>query len=219
MHEDRWPRPLPRLLQETPLIAVLRAEAPAECVAAVRTLVEEGIGCVEMTLTTPGVLDALPAFIDAHGDDADIGVGSIVDPDQAMRALDAGASFVVTPVADVDVVRLCVERGVPVFPGALSPTEIHRVWSAGASAVKVFPASLVGSEYLGQLRGPMPDVEVVPSGGVGLDEAVAWITAGARAVSVGGPLLGDSLRGGNPDALRGRARAFVATLRDGRGRG
>lgn len=206
-------RPVPPRLRETPIVAVLRADTPEDCIPAARVLAAEGVGCIEMTLTTPGVLAALPAIIDTLAGGADVGVGTVLDAKQAVQALDAGAAFLVTPVADAEVVRVCVERDVPVFPGALTPTEVHRLWSAGASAVKVFPAVAVGSGYLGQLRGPFPDIEVVPSGGVDLSMAVDWIAAGALAVSVGGPLLGDVLRGGDPGALRERAQKFVAALR------
>jgi 2-dehydro-3-deoxyphosphogluconate aldolase/(4S)-4-hydroxy-2-oxoglutarate aldolase len=104
---------------------------------------------------------------------------------------------------------------VPIVPGGFTPTELFASWSAGASAVKVFPAGRLGPGYLKDLRGPFPDIEVVPSGGVDLDSAAQWLAAGATAVSVGGPLLGDAFHGGDLDALRDRARAFVAVASGG----
>jgi 2-dehydro-3-deoxyphosphogluconate aldolase/(4S)-4-hydroxy-2-oxoglutarate aldolase len=110
------------------------------------------------------------------------------------------------------VVRLAVERQVPVFPGGLSPTELAAGWDAGATAVKIFPAQTVGAGYLKHLRGPFPDLEAIPSGGVDLDATREWLDAGAVAVSIGGPLLGDALKGGDLAALRDRCRAVRAVI-------
>ena len=108
-------------------------------------------------------------------------------------------------MTDTDIVRTAVQRGIPVFPGGLTPTELFSGWRAGATAVKVFPASTVGPGYLAQLRGPFPEIQVIPSGGVAIEDAAAWISAGALAVSLGGPLLGDAFKGGNLGRLSTRA--------------
>jgi 2-dehydro-3-deoxyphosphogluconate aldolase/(4S)-4-hydroxy-2-oxoglutarate aldolase len=107
---------------------------------------------------------------------------------------------------------MAVDAGVPIYPGGLTPTELWTGWEAGATAVKVFPASVVGPEYISALRGPFPDIEVVPSGGIGAVEAGEWIRAGAGAVSVGGPLIGDALRGGSLTELAQRCRDLNAVV-------
>ncbi|MDQ0852764.1 Entner-Doudoroff aldolase [Arthrobacter sp. V4I6] len=133
------------------------------------------------------------------------GVGTITTPAEAVRAIEAGAKYLVTPLTDADIVAVGVDRGVAVYPGGLTPTELFAGWSAGATAVKVFPASVVGPGYVSMLRGPFPDIEVVPSGGIGISDAAAWIRAGALAVSLGGPLLGDAFHGGDRKQLTERA--------------
>ena len=146
-----------------------------------------------------------------HGEDADIGVGTVTNGEQVAAAVDAGAHYLVTPITDPALVDAANRAAVPIVPGGLTPTELFAAWSAGAAAVKIFPANQVGPGYLNDLRGPFPGIAAVPSGGVDLLGAEAWLQAGAAAVSVGGPLLGDALRGGDLDALRDRATAFVAT--------
>jgi 2-dehydro-3-deoxyphosphogluconate aldolase/(4S)-4-hydroxy-2-oxoglutarate aldolase len=201
------PRPEPSLaLQKNPIVAVLRARHARDYAPVVDALLNGGIRSIELTLSTEGVFDALPQLLKQFGPDADIGIGTITTPDETARALDGGARFVVTPVTDTSIVAACVARDVPVYPGGLTPTELLAGWKAGATAVKVFPASTVGPGYLAQLRGPFRDLQVIPSGGVGMAEATAWITAGALAVSIGGPLLQDAFTGGDPAGLSRRAR-------------
>lgn len=200
---------LPRATLETQLVVVIRGEHAAEYAPVIDTMVEAGVRSVELTLTTPGTVDALPGLVERYGETADIGVGTVTRSDEVDAAADGGARYVVTPVSDLSVVDRAVERALPVVPGGLTPTELWSTWSRGASAVKVFPAGRVGPGYLKDLRGPFPELQVVPSGGVDLDAAQAWLAAGAAAVSVGGPLLGDALAGGDLGALAARARRFV----------
>jgi 2-dehydro-3-deoxyphosphogluconate aldolase / (4S)-4-hydroxy-2-oxoglutarate aldolase len=192
------------------LIVVVRAAHAADYDRVLDVLVEAGIRSVELTLTTPGTLDLLPRLLGRFGDVADIGVGTVVDRGQLAAAIEAGAHYLVTPITDLDLVDAATRAGVPIVPGGLTPTELFGAWRAGAAAVKIFPANQVGPGYLGDLRGPFPDIAAVPSGGVDLPGAAAWLKAGAAAVSVGGPLLGDALRGGDVNALRDRTAAFVA---------
>lgn len=194
------------ILTRTRVVAVLRAARASDYRPVMEALVRGGVVSLELTLSTPGALDELPALRSRFGDEVEIGMGTVTDSDQAGAALAAGAQFLVTPVTVVSVTRLAVERGVPVFPGGLTPTELFAGWSAGATAVKLFPASTVGPGYLAQLRGPFPDIQVIPSGGIGIEEAAGWIRAGALAVSLGGPLLGDAFSGGDLGALTRRAR-------------
>src|SRR4029453_10210533 len=143
---------------------------------------------------------------------ADVGVGTVLTEAEAQQAMESGAQYLVTPTINLAVVRLAVERQIAVFPGGLTPTELAAGWNAGATAVKIFPAETVGAGYLKHLRGPFPDLEGIPSGGVDLDATREWLQAGAVAVSIGGPLIGDALNGGGLDPLRERCRAFRAVV-------
>jgi 2-dehydro-3-deoxyphosphogluconate aldolase / (4S)-4-hydroxy-2-oxoglutarate aldolase len=204
--------PLSDRLASSKIIAVLRASHVSALPRVCDVLVEEGILSLELTLTTPGLLDALPEFVYRYAEAADVGVGTVVAVSDAHRAMDSGAQYLGTPTMDLAVVRLAVERQVPVFPGGLTPTELGAGWGAGATAVKIFPAQTVGAGYLKHLRGPFPDLEGIPSGGVDLDATRAWLAAGAAAVSIGGPLVGDALKGGGISALRDRCRAVRAVV-------
>ncbi|HEU0257181.1 MAG TPA: bifunctional 4-hydroxy-2-oxoglutarate aldolase/2-dehydro-3-deoxy-phosphogluconate aldolase [Microbacteriaceae bacterium] len=196
------------------MIAVLRARAPHDYDHVLDVLAEGGVRFAEVTLSTPGTLDYLPTLV-ARGD-LTVGVGTITTVAEAERAIDGGAAYLVTPVTVVPIVELAVSRGVPVFPGGLTPTELYAGWQAGASAVKIFPAQTVGAAFGKHLRGPFPDLQFVPSGGVGLNDIPAWLAAGALAVSVGGPLIGDALRGGDLDALAARTHEVVAAAEGAR---
>jgi 2-dehydro-3-deoxyphosphogluconate aldolase / (4S)-4-hydroxy-2-oxoglutarate aldolase len=210
------PRRLPAsaLLAANPVIAVLRARQAGDYDAVVDVLAENGVRSIELTLSTPGTFEHLPALLARAGSEVEIGIGTIVNAAQAQRAIDAGARYLVTPIVNLDVIALAVAAGVPVFPGGLTPTELYSAWDAGATAVKIFPAETVGPQYGSHLRGPFPDLQFVPSGGIGLGDIPAWLAAGATAVSLGGPLIGDALRGGSLEALADRARRVTAIAAD-----
>lgn len=169
-----------------------------------------GVPAFEVTLQGPAALDAIRALRTQLGDRLLVGAGTVLDVAGATDAVDAGAAFLVMPVTDLEVVGWAVERGVPVFPGALSPTEVLAAWRAGASAVKLFPASAGGPTLLRELRGPFPDIPLMPTGGVTAGNARSLIEAGAVAVGVGSWLAGA------PDdaTLRERADALMAAVRD-----
>ncbi|KQM39729.1 bifunctional 4-hydroxy-2-oxoglutarate aldolase/2-dehydro-3-deoxy-phosphogluconate aldolase [Microbacterium sp. Leaf203] len=199
---------LPSRTVASKLVVVARASAASDYAPVLAALAEAGVQSVELTLTTPGTFDA---FADLRSSfDGDLGIGTVTNLEQLERAIAVGADYVVTPITSAVLVEHAVAAGMPIIPGGLTPTELFASWSAGASAVKVFPAGQVGPGYLKDLRGPFPDIAVVPSGGVDADSAAAWLAAGAVAVSVGGPLLGDAFRGGDLGALRERAERFVA---------
>ncbi len=204
--------PLSDRLISSKVIAVLRAPGVSALAPVCDVLVEEGILSLELTLTTPGLLDALSDFVERYSNTADVGVGTVLTESVAQHALDCGAQYLVTPTMNLPVVKLAVERQIAVFPGGLTPTELAAGWYAGATAVKIFPAQTVGAGYLKHLRGPFPDLDAIPSGGVDLDATREWLDAGAAAVSIGGPLLGDSLEGGDLSALRERCRAVRAVI-------
>jgi 2-dehydro-3-deoxyphosphogluconate aldolase / (4S)-4-hydroxy-2-oxoglutarate aldolase len=204
--------PLSDRLRTSRIIAVLRAPQASALAPVCDVLVEEGIVSLELTLTTPDLFESLSTLVERYADSADVGVGTVLSTADASRAIDSGASYLVTPTMDLDVVRLALQRQIAIFPGGFSPTELAAGWAAGATAVKIFPAQTVGAGYLKHLRGPFPDLQAVPSGGVDLDATKQWLAAGAAAVSIGGPLLGDALAGGDSARLRDRCRAVTAAV-------
>ncbi|GAB2745494.1 bifunctional 4-hydroxy-2-oxoglutarate aldolase/2-dehydro-3-deoxy-phosphogluconate aldolase [Arthrobacter bambusae] len=204
---DTVSRPAPSaILRDTRVVAVLRAKHAKDYSPVIEALRDGGVLSIELTLSTPGVFEELPLLLDRFGDAVEIGVGTVTTPAEAETALDLGAAYIVTPITAPDVITACAQRGVPVFPGGLTPTELHTGWKLGATAVKLFPASTVGPGYISQVRGPFPDIQVVPSGGVNIEDVPAWIRAGALAVSLGGPLLGDVFKGGSLPELTTRSR-------------
>lgn len=194
------------ILRDTRVVAVLRAKHARDYAPVIEALQQGGVLSIELTLSTPGVFDELPRLQERFGEGLEIGVGTVTTANEAETALDLGAAYIVTPITEPDVIAACTRRGVAVYPGGLTPTELHSGWKLGATAVKVFPASTVGAGYVSQLRGPFPDIQVIPSGGVDIEDVPGWIRAGALAVSLGGPLLGDAFKGGRLQDLTSRAR-------------
>src|SRR5207247_11337955 len=178
---------------------------------AARARAAGGVGEVEVTLTTPGAIDAIADLAsDQKLAGCVIGAGTVLDESAARCVIDAGARFVVSPALDPSVIRACRDRAVPCMPGALTPTELLEAWRAGAPVVKLFPASAVGPRYLREVLAPLPCLRVVPSGGVTLENTAEWIRAGAAAVSVGGALVSAKLVRDQAWAdLTARARALV----------
>jgi 2-dehydro-3-deoxyphosphogluconate aldolase/(4S)-4-hydroxy-2-oxoglutarate aldolase len=209
--------PITPQLLDSGVVAILRARRPEHLHAVAHTLAGAGVSCLELTMTTPDALPALRALrADLDGAIA-LGMGSVITLAQAGAVLDAGADFVVSPGVCPEVTRHVVAAGVACYPGAWTPTEVLEAWSLGASAVKLFPAASGGPRHLRDLRGPLPDIPLVPTGGVALDQISVYISAGAIGVGLGGPLIGDALSGGAPAALAGRAAAALAAVAEGRG--
>jgi 2-dehydro-3-deoxyphosphogluconate aldolase / (4S)-4-hydroxy-2-oxoglutarate aldolase len=208
------PQPQPFLEQvaAVPVVAILRAADAGRFLEVGRVLYEAGVRAVEVTLTSAGALEAFARLREELPSDALLGVGTVRSAGDAERAVGAGATYLIAPDFRPEVVSWAVERGVPVVPGALTPTEIAAAWGAGATAVKVFPVSAVGGPaYLKAVRAPLPEVPLVPTGGVGIDDIGAYLAAGAVAVGIGSPLLGDAGDpGGDLDGLGERARRAVA---------
>lgn len=203
--------PVSAALRDTRVVAILRAEHVARADVVVDTLVAHGVRCLELTLTTHGALDVVAALAERLPDDVDLGVGTVLTPEDVHRSADAGARFVVSPAVVPDVVAAAAERGLASYPGALTPTEIWQAWQCGASAVKLFPGGALGPSYLTAIRAPLPDIPLIPTGGIAIDAVRAWLEAGALAVGLGGPLLGDALAGdADLGALAERTRAALA---------
>jgi 2-dehydro-3-deoxyphosphogluconate aldolase/(4S)-4-hydroxy-2-oxoglutarate aldolase len=199
-------------LGDRPVIAVLRAPDASRFVAVSEVLYDAGIRCLEYTLTTAGALDALRAARYALPE-AVLGVGTVRTVQQVHAAVDAGAEFLVSQTFDRAVVAAAHAHGRPFIPGALTPTEIVTAWSAGVQAVKVSPIGPAGGiDYVSELVGPLPDIPLLPTGGVLVDEVGAYLRAGAALVGLSRDLIRDALTGGDLSALRERAKRAVASV-------
>lgn len=201
-------------LAECPIVAILRAPAADRFADVAETLVGAGIRAVEFTFTTPGVAEAISAYAERKPDFVALGAGTVTTPSQARAAVEAGATYLVSPDTNVEVISEAKRLGVPMIADAFTPTEILTAWRAGATMVKVFPISVGGTSYLRALRGPLPDVPLVPTGGVDIANAGAYLAAGATAVGVGKPLVENACEpDASLDALADRARILVGSVR------
>ena len=203
---------IPEALTVGRIVAVLRAPSAEHFQAAADVLIKEGIRALEVTFTTKGAVDALRSIVRSASENVAVGAGSVMSVSQAREAMDAGAQFLVSPVTQPKVLAVGRAAGVPTYPGALTPTEVSAASDAGAPLVKLFPASAVGPGYIKDLHGPLPEVKIMPTGGITLTDIGTWLQAGALAVGMGGPLLGDALVGGSLDDLADRARQAVAAV-------
>src|SRR5437763_6753733 len=201
-------------IREIGIVPVVRATSAAEALDAVEAIRAGGIPILEITLTVPGAVQVLHELTGRLGDAALIGAGTVLDADAARACIDAGARFIVSPALDLAVIETCRKAEIPVFPGALTPTEIVTAWKAGADAVKVFPANAVGgASYLKSLKAPLPQIELIPTGGVNLKTVADFIAAGAFALGVGADLLDlAALRRGEGAAITAKAREYVAAV-------
>lgn len=202
------------------VVAIIRLPSTDDLLPAAEAIRDGGVTAIEFTLTTPGALQALESARIKLGRGILLGVGTVLTAEAAREAVRGGAEFLVAPNFNPEVVRAGREAGVPVIPGALTPTEIVQAWEAGASMVKLFPANVVGTRYVKDLQGPLPHIPLLPTGGVSLDSAAAFIQAGAAAVGVGGEIVSIELlaRRGFPE-ITARARAFCEAIRYARERG
>ena len=200
------------------IIPVVRASSSDEALGAVEAIRAGGIPILEITLTVPGAVGIIADLTHRLGDEALIGAGTVLDAAAARQCIDAGARFVVSPSLDVATIAACREAGIPVFPGALTPTEIVTAWKAGADAVKVFPANAVGgAAYLKSVKAPLPQVELIPTGGVSLKTIADFIAAGAFAVGVGADLVDlTALRKGESALITEKAKQYVAAVKAAR---
>jgi 2-dehydro-3-deoxyphosphogluconate aldolase / (4S)-4-hydroxy-2-oxoglutarate aldolase len=200
----------PPELEQTRVVAILRRTDPGLACETVEALLAGGVRAVEVTFNSPGVVDMLRAVDRALGSRVLLGAGTVLDEDQANIALEHGARFIVSPHTDVALVSSLARRGVPCIPGCLSATEVLSAWRAGATVVKLFPAGAVGVEFLKDLRGPLSYIPLLPTGGISLDNAAAFIAAGAWGLGVGSALVDPKLVSDKQfEQLADRARAFV----------
>ena len=208
-------------IRDTGLIPVVRAESSDQAMRAVAALKAGGLNILEITMTVPGAVEVIRALAGEYGEEALIGAGTVLDPETAQACIQAGAQFIVSPALNEETIAFCRDQDVAIFPGALTPTEVVRAWKAGADAVKVFPAGAVGgASYLKALKAPLPQIELIPTGGVSLKTASDFIKAGAMALGVGADLVDTkALREGNSDLITERARQFIEIVKSTRATG
>ncbi len=200
------------------VVAIMRHTEASLAVEAAEALVRGGVDVVEVTLNTAGAAQMIRQLRERFGDRMLVGAGTVLSPGGVNQAVEAGAQFIVAPNTDAKVVALAARHGVPAFPGAFTPTEVVLAWESGADAVKVFPVSSVGPRYIRDLRGPLPDIPLVPTGGVTAQNCAEFIKVGAIAVGAGSDLVDKGIVDRREfDELERRARAFAEGVMAGRG--
>lgn len=205
-------------LRDPGVVAIVRLDDYSAAVEMVRALHAGGIRAVEFTYTNPRAGEAIAAVVDALGDSIAVGAGTVLDPETARAAMLQGASFIVTPTLNVETIRICRRYGVPTVIGTFTPTEMLTAWEHGATFVKLFPASAVGPGYLKDVRGPLPQLSIIPTGGVSLENCGAFIRAGAAGVAIGSNLVDARTVGqGDWSVLTDRAQALVEAVAEARG--
>lgn len=205
------------LVREKGVVAIMRANSSDQLLAAADAVKAGGVNAIEVTMTTPGAIEVIKQATARYGDDVLFGVGSVLDPETARAAILAGAQFVVCPTLNLATIQLCKRYSVPVVPGAFTPTEAITAWEAGADMVKIFPASIGGPSLIKAIKGPLPQIKLVPVGGVNLDTTADFIRAGAEVVGVGGSLVNQKLLEAQEfDRISENARRYCEEVERGR---
>jgi 2-dehydro-3-deoxyphosphogluconate aldolase/(4S)-4-hydroxy-2-oxoglutarate aldolase len=201
------------------IVAVVRAESGELLAKVVRALAEGGVTAAEITFTVPGAVDVIRRVRQELGDSVVLGAGTVLDPETARAALLAGAEYIVSPAVNPEVIRLCRRYDKVVMPGAFTPTEVIAAWEAGADVVKIFPAEVGGPPYIKALRAPLPQIRMMPTGGVDLTTAEAFLKAGSCCLGIGGSLVeAKAVAAGDFARIRDLASQFAAIVARFRGR-
>lgn len=207
-----------RRIEQLGVVAVIRLRDPGKLRAVVDAIVAGGVRALEVTMTVPGAVELIRGLAPTLPEGFLLGAGTVIDADTARAVVQAGAQFVISPVFKPEVIAACHERGVPVAPGCFTPTEILEAHEAGADIVKLFPATTLGPQYIKDVRAPLPQVKLMPTGGVSPDNAGDWIRAGAVAVAAGSSLLdAAAIESGRFDVVTANARRFVENVAAARG--
>jgi 2-dehydro-3-deoxyphosphogluconate aldolase/(4S)-4-hydroxy-2-oxoglutarate aldolase len=197
------------------IVAIIRAPSNEQLVQVARTLYEAGIDVQEVTLTVPGALDVIASIRKELADRVLLGAGTVLDTETARAAMLAGAEFIVSPTVNVDVIRMCRRYDKLIMPGAFTPTEVLTAWEAGADFVKIFPADIGGPAHLKALHGPLPQIRLLPTGGVDLETLRSFVEAGAAAVGLGSALVEkQAVADGDMDRIGDLARQYVALMKE-----
>ncbi|HEY5907465.1 MAG TPA: bifunctional 4-hydroxy-2-oxoglutarate aldolase/2-dehydro-3-deoxy-phosphogluconate aldolase [Vicinamibacteria bacterium] len=205
-------------IREVGIVPVVRAESADEAGQAIEAIRKGGVPVIEITMTVPGALRLIEELAARFGKDAVVGAGTVLDPETARACILAGAQFVVSPALNRDTIACCRRYGIPIMPGALTPTEVVAAWEAGADMVKVFPCSaLGGASYIRALKAPLPQIDLIPTGGVNLQTAADFIRAGSTALGVGADRVDlKALREGKAALLTERAQKLVEIVKAAR---
>lgn len=205
-------------IEEIGLVPVVRASSADEAMQVIDAIKAGGVNVLEITMTVPGAIRVIERVCDKYGSEVLVGAGTVLDPETARACMLAGARFIVSPALNLDTIAICHRYSVPVMPGVLTPTEVITAWSAGVDFVKVFPAGSVGGpSYLKNLKGPFPQVKMIPTGGVSMKTAADFIKAGASALGVGTDLVDvKAIRAGEAHIVTERAQQFIEIVRDAR---
>ncbi len=203
-------------IREIGLLPVLRADSVDEALALAKAIEAGGVTVLEVTMTVPGAIEVIRQLVNETNGRILIGAGTVLDPETARACMLAGAAFIVSPSLNVKTIEICRRYSVPVMPGALTPTEVVTAWEAGADVVKVFPCSaLGGARYLKALKAPLPQIEMIPTGGVSLSTAAEFLAAGAFALGVGGDLVNpQAIADGKPELITQTAREYMTIIRN-----
>ncbi|MDD4890192.1 MAG: bifunctional 4-hydroxy-2-oxoglutarate aldolase/2-dehydro-3-deoxy-phosphogluconate aldolase [Phycisphaerae bacterium] len=207
-----------KTIEDDGVVAVVRGKSGESMVQVAQAIAAGGVRCIELTFTTPDCLDVIKAVRKACGKTNVIGAGTVLDSETARAAILAGAQFIVAPSTDLGTIELCKRYSIPIMPGALTPTEVARAWQAGADAIKIFPANVMGPKYLKDLAGPFPQCRFTPTGGVDEKTIGEYIKCGAMAGGVGSALVDAKLVDeGKFDELTKRAAGLIAAVKAARG--
>lgn len=203
---------------EIGIVPVVRAASAQQAMQAAAAVCEGGIPIVEITMTVPGAIDVIAQLAKIMGNDVLVGAGTVLDAEAAQRCIDAGAEFLVSPGFDLATVQFAKQRGKLIMAGALTPTEVIAAWKAGSDFVKIFPCGTVGgAKYIKALKAPLPQVPMVPTGGVNLNTAADFIQAGADALGIGGELISAAAcKSGDVSSITEAARQYVAIVKEAR---
>lgn len=212
-------------LTDAGVVAVLRADSPEEVVEMSRRAIKGGIKAIEITMTVPFALRAIEqlskeysSFVSPDADNfAIIGVGTVLDPETARAAILAGAEYVVSPALNPDTIKLCNRYAIPILPGTMTIHEIQTALELGVDIVKLFPGNLYSPSVIPSIKGPLPQANVMPTGGVSLDNLKDWIKAGAVAVGIGSDLTKDAVKTGDFSLIEKKAAAYITAYREAKG--
>jgi 2-dehydro-3-deoxyphosphogluconate aldolase/(4S)-4-hydroxy-2-oxoglutarate aldolase len=207
-------------LQETGLVPVLRAESVEKAMAMAMAVAAGGVNVLEVTMTVPGAIEVIRRLAKEQPEIV-VGAGTVLDAETARICMLEGAQFVVSPALNLKTIEMCHRYSIAVLPGALTPTEVVTAWEAGADVVKVFPAGAMGgAKYLASLKGPLPQIKMIPTGGVSLASAAEFLRAGAFALGVGSDLMNaKAMAAGKPEVVTETARKYMQIVREFRGAG
>jgi 2-dehydro-3-deoxyphosphogluconate aldolase/(4S)-4-hydroxy-2-oxoglutarate aldolase len=204
-------------IYESGVVAIMRANTSHQLLDAAKAVLAGGVNAIEVTMTTPGAIEVIRQAVESLGDDVTFGAGTVLDAETARVAILAGAQFIVCPTLNLKIIEICHRYSIPVIPGAYTPTEILTAWEAGATWVKVFPASVGGPSYIKAIKAPLPQVKLVAVGGVDLSNTADFIRAGCDFVGVGGELINQKLLDARAfDTITERARNFREEVLKGR---